>query len=292
MSEILENANHASASTRARALAAFAKLDDDAQRTLFAALLKSEFKDVREGVLDVLSADKIHADPSWIDAVAALTDSDPDAEWLLCIGVLALLARFDQKLPANCLVFGENCLKAQNDDLRYQAACFLEMQEDSSEDYVTAITGLLNSRDEDLRIVAVQALSRLKPTGCAQKLAEHARHALGLEGFHVLLARLEVGSDDERRQLEPELIRQLVDDRFCYPAIVALKKYGSKLAIEPLLRIASSFLGEPTLRISAAEAAAQLGSQEGIVWLNKFAKHSANREYAQLALASIENRQN
>ena len=285
---ILDRMNHASYQVRQTVLSEFRAAADDVQREDFAQLLQSSYKDVREGVLDVLSAQKLQSEDAWLSAITAHCPSSPDQKPILSIGLLALLARFEAVSDPALMRFGETCLASGMADLQYQAIFFLEMHNDESDAYKDALPGLLEAADEDVRIIAVQAVARLAPDWGAKKLADHAQHARGLEAFHTLLARLSLGDAATRQTLEDELIRHLYDDRFCYPAILALKQYGSAQAVEHLLRIAGSFFGEPTIRIVAADAAAKLGSPEAITWLRKFAKKSGNPEYARQVLAAYD----
>lgn len=288
MATLIDDANHVSFVTRAHALEKFASLSAESQREKFAALLKSSYKDVREGVLEILDAETLNADPAWMEAVIELVDSDPVHELCLCIGILALLSRFESKLPKRCLEFGEACLDTDNDDLTYQAAYFLETQCDERVSYSRKVIQLLDSPDEEIRIIAVQALTRLRLGEAIELLDNCAQRAVGIEAFHILLARLELGNAEKRGELEPELIRHLWSDKYCYPTVVALKKYGTSNAIQPLLVIANGKWTEPTLRIAAAEAAATLGSVVGIQLLQQFAKKSGNCAYAKEALKAFE----
>ena len=283
---ILEMANHPSSQIRQRAILEFASLDFEEQQNFFAELIQSPYKDLREGVLDVLSADVLQSNESWLNVIAKHFPENPTTTTLLSIGLLSLLARFENVPDSQCLRFAEQCLRSDNADLQYQAIVFLELQNDSNPTYIEALSPLLEAGDEEVRIIAIQAIARLAPPWGATKLATHATHTHGIEGFHTLLARLALGDEAIHRSLEPDLIRSLYQDRFCYPAILALKQYGSDRCIEDLLRIAGSFFGEPTMRIAAADAAAKLGSDEGIRWLRKFAQKSGNTDYAKQMLSA------
>ena len=283
---LVELANHSSYQVRQQAISAFAALSAEEQQKIFAELLQSSYKDVREGIFDFLSSERLQADHAWLDAIRRQCPESPSQASLLSIGLLVLLARFEHPSEPSLLAFGEKCLASEDPDLQYQALFFLELHNDDSPAYLEALPNLLGASDEDVRIIAIQAITRLSPAWGAEKLAEHAKHARGQEGFHTLLGRLSLGDDATRKSLEEALIRDLYDDRFCYPAILALKQYGSETSVPHLLRLAGSFLGEPTMRITAADAAAKLGSSEGLVWLQKFAEKSGNTEYARQLLAN------
>lgn len=286
---LVELAHHSSYQIRQRVISEFSSLPIKDQQELFGKLLQSPYKDVREGIFNVLSAERLQSEASWLDALKALCPKSPVDASLLSIGLLVLLSRYENLSEPSLLVFGEKCLASDNPDLQYQALVFLELQNDRSDAYLSTLPGLLGASDEDIRIIAVQAIMRLAPAWGVEKLTEHAKHARGQEGFHTLLARLSLGDDATRKSLEEELIRDLYDDRFCYPAVLALKQYGSEACIPHLLRLAGSFFGEPTMRITAADAAASLGSSEGIVWLRKFAEKSGNTEYARQLLSAYSN---
>lgn len=283
---ILEMANHPSSLIRQKAILEFASLKSEEQQTLFVELIQSPYKDLREGILDVLSAEVLQSNASWLNVIAKHLPENPATTTLLSIGLLSLLARFENVPDNPCLRFAEKCLRTDNSDLQYQAIVFLELQNDGNPAYLEALPPLLEAADEEVRIIAIQAIARLAPHWGASKLTTHATHARGIEGFHTLLARLTLGDEATHRTLEPDLIRSLYQDRFCYPAILALKQYGSERCIEDLLRIAGSFFGEPTMRIAAADAAAKLGSDEGLRWLRKFAQKSGNTDYAKQMLSA------
>ena len=285
---LIDRAFHESAGVRLDALEQFAALDADGRKAVLAGFLKSPYRDVREGVLDVLDDEALAAD-GWLDALGELIDSSPEAEPHICIGVLALLARYPAGLPEKYRRFGMNCVERGDEDVCYQALCFLEQQECGGEEYLGVLEKMLDSRDSEIRIVAIQGVTRLRPAWALEKLEKMAHRAGAYESFHILEARMEIGDSELRRKLEPDVEHCLHDGRFCYPAIVLLKKYGTAAAVDELLGVAGRFFEDDTLRIAAADAAASLGSEKGFAMLKKFAKRSQNREYAMNALQELEN---
>ena len=278
-----------SAARRFQALDEFTQLSLEEQRRSLGDLLSSPYRDVREGVLEILSSERLKQEPEWLEAIAHEISKDPVADPRRAVGLLALLARYDHGLDRNFIEFGERCLSTDDSDLQYQALVFLETQNVVGDSYVEAVKRLLESDDLEVRIVAIQAVERLAPSWALNKLESLAESAHGLEAFQILLVRLKLGDADLRARLEPELRLKLFDGRFCYPAIQALKQYGSDQCVDSLMHIAKSFFEEPTIRVAAAEAAAFHGSHAAIELLRKFAKkRHGNPEYAKQALGQFE----
>jgi len=277
-----------SASKRGEALQLFSQMSPDDKRNNWIPFFSSPYRDLREGLLELLPQDELEADPAWLASISEQTSISVEDNPLVAIGMLALLARFSQKLDRHFIEFAESCLRSTIADLQYQALVFLELQCDDSDFYVKTIESLYDSNDSDMRMIAYQATERLAPAWGLEKLANAAKRARGAEGFQVLLSRLHLGDGDLRKNLEHLLILKLFDDRFCYPAIDALKKYGSEACVDSLLKIAGSFFGEPTIKVAAAEAAAVHGSSKAVELLRKFAsKKRGNPEYARQALQQL-----
>ncbi len=277
-----------SAAKRYEALQLFAKMSNEDKQSNWIPFLKSPYRDLREGLLELLPQEVLEADSNWLRSISEHIPVSPQDESFLSIGILSLLARFSQKLQSSFIEFAESCLNCSNLDLQYQALVLLELQCDTSEFYTQTIASLYDSNDSELRMIAYQATERLAPSWGLEKLEIAAKHARGPEGFQVLLSRLLLGDNVLRKNLEQELILKLFDARFCYPAIDALKKFGSDACVDPLLSIAKSFFGEPTIKVAAAEAAAVHGSSKAVELLRKFAsKKRGNPEYARQALSQL-----
>jgi len=251
-------------------------------------LLGSEYRDVREGVLALCSVETLK-EPGFREHLVAWVSDGEVFEPLVRQGLLVLISRLEGALEDALAAYYRRCFDDVDGDVRYQAFWVAELRNEEGEDYLTRVRAGTKSKDEDLRILASQAICRLRPSWGEEALAEQARYALGLEAFHVLLARLTLGDAVLRLSLEPSLLAYLGDERFVYPAILALRDYGTEACVEGLLRVAGSFLAEPTVRVAAAEAAARHGSEKGRSLLVAFSnKRGGNPSYAAEALLALD----
>ena len=281
-------AQSSSLSVMRKALDSFMNLDGENQARAAIALLASDNKDLRESVLDVCSESVVSSE-DWKKVLLETVDDESTVKNAsLCQSLLVIFQRCSE-LPKTIDAFLRICLKHTDADVRYQAYCLAELQEDESEEYLEMVREFLNSSDEDMRIVSVQALERLKPEWGLEALVKAAEKASWLEKFHILLARIHLCSAEERATVAKELSNYLNDDRFSFAAIQTLGEYGTPEEIPALLEYARSFLSEPTTRTAAAWAAAKLGSDEGLKLLKKFvSSRHGNPNYAQELLEKIE----
>lgn len=287
---ILALSEHASSSRRRQALESLFAMEGAERAKLALRLLRTEYKDVRDGIFDLASAQLLSSDKAWEEAIIAEVENKDllakDALWRQ--NLLVLIGRFDGILAEPLVKFYRSHLDDADEDVCYQALCLAELQLESGDAYLERLKTYTQSADEDLRIVAAQGIGRLKPDWAALELSEMARYASGQEAFHILLARLGLKVKDEQLELVEELKAYLEDERYAYPSILALGTYGSASDIDTLLSVARSFFGEPTLKVAAAEAAATLGSAEGLKLLKDFAQaKGGNPSYAAEALERL-----
>lgn len=287
---ILTLSEHPSASRRRQALDALFDMQGTEQVRLAFKLLKSPHRDIRDGVLDLASAQQLTSDKVWkeilIEEVKNHTLIAQDELWRQ--NLLVLISRLDRDLPEALVAFYRSHLDDESLDVCYQALCIAELQAEEGEAYLEHLKKYARSDDEDLRIVSTQGIGRLKPVWAEEELIEMARFANGQEAFHILLARLSLRNEDKKAELIEELKGYLKDDRYTFPSILALKNHGSKADAEALIDLAQSFFGEPTLKVMAAEAAAYLGEPEGLKLLENFAKSKrSNPVYASEALEKL-----
>ncbi len=281
-------AQSSSLSVMRRALDSFISLTGENQARAAMALLASDCKELRESVLDVCSESVVSSEDWKKVLLEVATDEHTVKNATLCQSLLVIYQRCSE-LPEGIEAFCRNCLKHTDADVRYQAYCLAELREENSEEYLALVREFLKSADEDMRIVSVQAVDRLKPEWGMEALAQAAEKASWLEKFHILLTRIHLCSVDERATVAKALSEYLTDDRFSFAAIQALGEYGTTAEIPALLQYARSFLSEPTTRVAAAWAAAKLGSDEGIKLLKKFvSSRHGNPNYARELLEKIE----
>ncbi|MCL2325532.1 MAG: hypothetical protein FWC40_03375 [Proteobacteria bacterium] len=286
-SVLLSALSHGSASRRASGLEVLCGLGSSAFQSLVLRLLGSEYRDVREGLLALCSVETLK-EPGFREHLVAWV-GDEEVDPLVRQGLLVLISRLEGTLEDALTAYYRRCFDDADADVRYQAFWVAELRNEEGEDYLARVRAGTSSKDEDLRILASQAICRLRPSWAEEVLTEQARYALGVEAFHVLLARLSLGDAALRLSLEPSLVAYLNDERFVYPAVLALRDYGSEACIEGLLRVAGSFLAEPTVRVAAAEAAARHGSEKGRSLLVAFSnKRSGNPSYAAEALLALD----
>ena len=277
-------AESASQSVRQQAFSRFEKLAGTERAEAALALLASPYEDLAETVLEVCPAEDVSR-PEW---TAALEAAAANAGALLRPRILVLLQRVEGELPPKIVEFCHAALHDADAETRYQAFCLAEMRGEDSEEYVAEVREWLKSDDEDFRIVAAQAVARIRPEWGRSALEARLIQAADVERFQMLLALLRILPDDERREYEPMLCACVEDGRFSFAAIEALAEYGTNHAVPVLLETARSFLGEPTVRVAAAGAAARLGSDEGRKLLQKFAKSRfGNPDYAKEILESL-----
>ena len=263
---------------------------DDFRKQAMWILLDAPYRDVREAVIDWFSPDVLECD-TWRDEVLSRVSSDcRGMSANLRQAVLIFLQRMTSVVRDDIVQFYTRAFDDDDSDVRYQAFVLAELREDSSEGYVERVGKWLDDSDRDFRIVAVQALSRLRPDWAFEKLSQKYASSSGEESFHILLALLKLCTEQARRDaLAHDLSRFAMDDRFAFPAIEAAAEYGTPDEIPMLLDIAKSLLGEPTIRVAAAGAAAKLGSDVGRELLTKFSKsRHGNPMYAQELLAALE----
>ncbi len=253
------------------------------------ALFQTPYHDLFEAVLDTCTEDWVDSD-EWQECLkSAIGDDRWQNNNRVAQAILILLQRMESSLKPEFTAFYRKCLDSSDNDVRYQAFCLAELQEENSEDYLERIKKWIQSDDEDFRIVSIQALERLKPEWAAATLKKRAEKAVGVEAFHIVLAQLRVNGSSEREELTLKLMQFVDDDRYSFAAIRALAQYGTKTAVPALLNVARSFLAEPTLRVAAAGAAAKLGSDTGMQILLKFSQsRHGNPKYASELLSEIE----
>lgn len=276
-----------SLSARRQAFCDFLEQETSVQCKAAMILLKSEYRDLHEAILNYCSEDVV-SDMHWRAALKnAISDENTLKCRELCQGLLVIYQRlpeFDPEVSAFC----QKCLEHEDADVRYQAYCLAELHEISSDEYLDCVRMFLESSDEDMRIISIQALARLKPEWAMKKLDERAEMATGVEAFHILLSQIHLCDEKSRPLFAQKLAVCVENERFAFAAVQALYEFGDESVVPTLLRYARSILSEPTTRIAAAAAAAKLGSQEGIKILQKFASsRHGNPNYAQEQLAKF-----
>ena len=243
------------------------------------AMLATPYKDLREAVLDSCSDNEVQ---NWEnDFIDLFKSFDPNENELQTQAILVLLQRLKGKLCQPLANFCHECLKSQHPDVQYQAFCLAELQEETSDKYLDAVRKFLHSNDEDIRIVAIQALDRLKPNWAYNEIVQLSQNARELEAFHALLALVHLSSEEQRKAHVLKMSQYLQQERYCFVAIQCLFEYGVSENIDALIQVAKNFFGEPTSRVAAAAAAARLGSEEGKKLLQKFSQsRHGNPNYA------------
>ncbi len=250
------------------------------------ALLATPYKDLGEAVLESCTPDVIRAWKPWLSELTA--NYDPEENPRQTQGILVLMQRFEGDFAPEWGDFCHKCLESQNPDVRYQAFCLAELREESSEEYLGKVRSFLHSPDEDMRIVAIQALTRLKPDWACSEIEDISRTAGSLESFHALLALVRLSDENKRTAHVLKMSQYLDDGRYCFVAAQCIFDYGVKDNIPALLSVAKSILAEPTNRVAAAAAAAKLGSDEGKELLQKFSQsRHGNPNYARELLEKL-----
>ena len=268
-------ASNGSASVRAQVVEDWSALEGEAQAEIAVVLLGVRYKEVREAVLEYAQRDVV-SQASWRSVWERSLQKAREND-LLRANMLVVTGRMSL-LSEALLQFIRESFLSSDGDVRYQAFCAAEYQEMTDEPYVAQVRQWLDDSDEDMRIVAVQAMTRLKPACCVEALKARYERARGMEAFLIRMALVRMTSGAEHDVYVAQLIRDVRDDRFSFTAIEALGTFGrpenSTLvaeAIAVLLKVARRILAEPTVRVAAAAAAARLGSKEGEAMLKKFA---------------------
>lgn len=283
-----ELAAHASsASVRRRAFGQFMGLHADEQPGIALIFLGSEHRDLREAVLDYCSEDVV-ASKAWTEALKNAVSNDKIASnALLCQGLLVIFQRLS-KLEDEFVAFYHKCLKHTDADVLYQAYCLAELREETSCEYHDFVKTNIHSEDEDMRIISIQALARLKPDWAIDALKKCAETAVGVEAFHILLSQIHICPPEMRPEFAQKIAFYIENERFAFAAVQALYEFGDASVVPALIRYARSVLSEPTTRIAAAAAAAKLGSKDGIKILKKFASsRHGNPSYAKEQLEKL-----
>lgn len=249
-------------------------------------LLQSEHRDVRDYVLEFATQSLWHDDEHWRDALSREIEGvDLNTQGLFAQQLFVLLSHWEARYIGAALKARlYDALSVQNDDLRYHALVALEQSLEEGPRYWELLLETLKDKDADLRIVASQALGRLGNSEALPALKEAARYSFGVEAFHLLLARLNLGETG----LDAELCEALRSDVTTYAALLAIEKYGTERCLESLSQVWQSPFTEPTVRITAARCAAKLGSHDAVELLRELAqKKSGNPELAIEALGMI-----
>lgn len=256
-----------------RAYEVFLLASPQKQPDIAIALFHTPYTDLREAVLSQCHAATVSA-PLWYAAIEkAVQDPGTVRNPECCQSILVLMQRFDGvSASPEMLAFARAMLNGENSDVAYQAFCLLEYARCVDEKYVDYVRQCLDSDDEDFRIVAIQAAVRLRPGWGFDAVNALLEKSRGLERFHAKLACVKLCPDARRRQFADALLEDIGDARFSFAAMELIAQYASAVAVEPLLRLAKSFFGEPTLKVMAAFAAASLGSKEARALLEKFAR--------------------
>ncbi len=287
--EILEHASHRSLSKRRSAFERFLALSDSEQPEVALMLLALSDKDVLEAVLEHCTREVVSTD-NWRHCLEnKLQDANlsQNPDWNQA--VLVILQRYEGEYEPSFSAFCEKQLDSDDADVRYQAYCLSEMRNAEGEAYLARVRRWIEDKDEDFRIVSIQALARLKPDWAMEVLKDRASKSFGLEAFHVLLTQIRLCLDSQRGEFVAKLIPYVRDERYSFAAIQALSEYGNADAIPALLGVASRFWAEPTIRVAAAGAAAKLGSEKGRKILLKFATSGhGNPKYAEQLLDALD----
>lgn len=281
-------ANSSSLKTRSEALDAFLACSDAQKGASALKLLQTPYKDLSEAVLQACTADIVNTPEfrhALTDALDDVRNSDNDNYRQLFI---VLLQRLEKPLERPLLDFCLAALHASSNDVRYQAFCLAELNDTDTPEYLDFVRSALTDSDEDIRIVAIQAIERLRPEWGLQALNARRDAVFGTEACHLLITLLKLCPDSERAQTAGELTPFLNDDRFAFAVFQALADHGTPDVVPHILPHAKSFFSEPTIRVAAAYAAAKLGSSEGLNILKKLSEsRHGNPKYAQALLAEL-----
>lgn len=288
-----KRASNGSASVRAQAIEDWSALEGEAQAEIAVVLLGAPYKEVREAVLEYAQSEVV-SQASWrrVWEKGLQTASGND---LLCANMLVVMGRM-VPLSERMARFVRERFSSADGDVRYQAFCAAEYQEMTDEAYVAQVRKWLEDSDEDMRIVAVQAITRLKPEWGEAALTARYGHARGMESFLIRMALVRMTSGVAHDGYAAQLLRDVRDDRYSFAAIEAIGTFGrpenSALvaeAIAVLLKVARRIWEEPTVRVAAAAAAARLGAKDGAAMLKKFASsRHGNPMYARMLADTIE----
>ena len=286
-------AHSASMEKRIQAVERLDALPDDEHFSCAVILLNSPYHDLWEAALETCSSERVSSD-AWRGSLDKYLDKNLDEIPAKVQQALVIcIRRMDGDLSNRIKTFCQKCLESDDLDVRYQAFCLAEIQEECSEAYSEFVRKALESKDSDFRIIAIQAIQRLRPDWGLDALRKRSIIAYGEEAFHLVLAQMSFDLDDElRSQLETQLITAISDSRYAFPAIQAVVRYHVEDAVPALLRQAKSFFTEPTIRVASAGAAAKLGSAEGRKLLVKFATSDhGNPDYANELLESLKKKE-
>ena len=252
-------------------------------------LFETPYPDLWEAVLETCTAERVSA-PDWRQAflnwVGAEHGSVSDR---VRVAAVICIRRLTEPVEDGFMAYSRSALDDANDEVRYQAACLAEIREASGEEYLERVKQWLDTGDEDFRIIGIQATRRLKPEWGPEALASLESRATGEELFQVLLAEMDLISDEgERERVGRRVLDLVYDGRFSFAAIQALSRHKMTFAVPELEKLAKRFFVDPTVRVAAAGAAANMGSEEGRKLLVKFAvSGSGNPDYAEELLTAL-----
>ncbi|MBQ9244322.1 MAG: hypothetical protein IJ165_14080 [Proteobacteria bacterium] len=273
---------------RTEALEAFLAIHDQSKGDAALKLLQTPYKDLSEAILQACTSDIVNTDSFRNALIAALPEvksSENDNYRQL---FLVLLQRLEKPLERSLADFCLEALHAKSNDVRYQAFCVAELNNESSPDYIDFVRTSLNDGDEDIRIVAIQAVERLRPEWGTSALSQRAGKAIDTEACHLFITLLKICTEAERPLYSEKLLPYLEDDRFSFTTLQVLAERGTADAVPHILPIAKSFFSEPTVRVTAAFTAAKLGSDEGMNILKKLSEsRHGNPTYAKQLLAEL-----
>ena len=281
-------ANANSRKARAQALDAFIACDAQTKGKIALELLQTPYKDLSEAVLQACTSDIVNTEPFRSAILEALPGTKASDNLNYRQLFLVLLQRLEKPLERPLAEFCLQELQASSNDIRYQAFCVAELNNETSAEYKDFVRSALDDSDEDIRIVAIQAIERLNPDWGLNALQKRTDKAMGTEACHLFFTLLKICPDNARAQFEEKLLPFLNDDRFSFAVMQVLAEHGTPEAIPHVLPIAKSFFTEPTIRVAAAYTAAKLGSDEGMSILKKLSEsRHGNPTYAQMLLAEI-----
>ena len=281
-------ANASSRKTRAQALDAFFTCEAQTKGEIALELLQTSYKDLSEAVLQACTSDIVNTEPfrkALLDALPRTKSSDNTNYRQL---FLVLLQRLEKPLERPLAEFCLQELQSKSGDIRYQAFCVAELNNETSAEYLDFVQSALEDSDEDIRIVAIQAVERLTPEWGLKALKKRTDKAMGTEACHLFFTLLKICPEEDRTEYEQKLLPFLNDDRFSFAVMQVLAEHGTPDALPHVLPIAKSFFTEPTIRVAAAYTAAKLGSDEGMNILKKLSEsRHGNPTYAQMLLAEL-----
>ena len=278
---------------RREAFDQYLKANDDLKIQYIWTFLDAPYRDIREAVIDSCTSEQLNTS-SWKSAIVSKI-SEPHERLSVNVrqALLIFIQRLEGELDPQIVQFYTEALDDPDADVQYQAFVLAELHEEKSPAYIDRLKQWIDSNDPDFRIVAIQALARLNPDWAFKTLEQKLNQSVGEEAFQILLTMIRICPDQERMPaLAHQLIKYAIDDRFAFPAIQAIAEHGTKDEIPDLLSIAKSILGEPTIRVAAAGAAAKLGSEDGRALLVKFSNsRHGNPKYAAELLEELKDPQ-